>query len=144
MGLTTEHSGKGRELDWLGLDWRDNLGYFSTAGVGPIPVALAQSTEELHDLFERVMTLRVVDDARAVSPDATNIGDWLEVARRGFFAFDWNRHRSAYVLVAQPNVPVKLESITDPTLQGVARRARLDVDIPGLMVWQRAPAHARS
>jgi len=64
----------------------------------------AAQTDDLWSLGERLLELPVVGRATGHLPGL--IDDWLELARRGLFGFDWQHWSGPYRRAATPGVPV--------------------------------------
>jgi hypothetical protein len=104
-----------REFDWFAIDTAGHIGHFSTAGYGPVPVAIldrldAPQTDELWSLGKRLLELPVIGQASGNLPG--RIDDWREMARRGLFSFDWQHWSGPYVRAATPDVPVTVEALS--------------------------------
>jgi hypothetical protein len=105
---------EGREFDWFAIDTAGHIGHFSTAGYGPVPVAILDrldtpQTDELWSLGTRLLDLPVIGVASGHLPG--KIDDWREMARRGLFSFDWQHWSGPYVRAATPGVPVTVAAL---------------------------------
>ena len=111
MKVTFEHDFARSEFDWIGVDTAGVLGYFSTAGAGPIPVTIATDAALFDSLPEDVLAL--VRRGQAIQHQARSwdVTEWLEVARRGLFAYDWDIAKRRYDLVARPSSPLSLDDV---------------------------------
>ncbi len=108
-----EHPFLGREFDWIATESRGLVGYFSTAGDGPVPEYCVLGEGPVENLFEEVMQLPSVCSVTIVDGADRNIADWVAVAERGLLAFDWSRSMSRYNLVALPNEPASAELLPE-------------------------------
>ena len=104
---------EGGEFDWFAVDADGHIGHFSTAGYGPVPLPVlerldADQTDEVWSLGERLLDLPVIGEATGHLPG--RIDDWLELARRGLFGFDWQHWSGPYRRAATPSNPI---TITD-------------------------------
>jgi len=109
---------EGVDCVWLASDRNGHVGAFVTGGVGPIPVVVLASNEPaIEDLEGMVCELPKTSTARLLvsvkRPD-----DFIEMAERGFFVYDWSDvHRTAndsvnaYKPVAIPMKPRALDSL---------------------------------
>jgi hypothetical protein len=97
---------KGNEFDWFAVDKCGYVGHFATAGYGPIPVAVLDRLNKILELYERVLQMPVVGEATGHLPG--RIESWLEMARRGLFAYDWKHWHGPYQRAATPSHPVRL------------------------------------
>ncbi len=121
---------EGVEFDWFAVDATGHVGHFSTAGYGPVPLPVldrldAAQTDELWSLGERLLGLPVVGQATGHLPG--EIDDWLELARRGLFGFDWQHGSGPYRRAATPGVPVSIADLP----ADLQRLVRL-VELPGV------------
>jgi hypothetical protein len=94
------------EFDWFAVDGSGQLGHFATAGFGPAPAAVIARLDEMRDLGQRVLCLPVTGEATGHL--SGEIEDWLEMARRGLFAYDWKHWDGPYQRAATPGRPVAL------------------------------------
>jgi len=111
MEILEDHSHLGLEFDWMGVDDLGRLGYFSTAGRGPIPKPVSTESAYWESIFEKVMKLKEVSNHELLHTWDGDIGDWVKIAKRGIFAFDWNFEKDIYELVAHPSHPTNIETI---------------------------------
>lgn len=102
----TDHDFIGSEFDWIAQDMYGNFGYFSTAGEGWIPEAVLANPEPYWDSLDFVRGMPIAGEPEVTFSGNHVIGDWLEVAARGLYAFDWNRGTKRYELVAKPTVAI--------------------------------------
>lgn len=108
--FTHEHEFLGVEFDWVGADITGRLGYFSTAGAGPIPTICMDHPGMFDELFESVLGAPVISEPTQISAFDKNISDWMEVTKRGFYSFDWSSELLVYQLVAIPTPPIKINT----------------------------------
>lgn len=123
--LVFQHPYLGREFDWIAADKFGRLGYFSTAGAGPIPQKLHHEVE-LGDIFETIIALDVNCSVVVAGQHEGSMGDWIEAAKRGLFAFDWDLKASRYSLVAKPN---KCLFVSDLNLNLRSKVSKIILDI---------------
>jgi hypothetical protein len=117
MRLTEDHEGAGCEVDWLAHDLAGNVGFFASAGFGPVPEGGV-----LDDLHELMMALPVRSEVMSMNRTGAYDEDWLDVARRGLFAFDWNATAKLYVLLAAPRDALVLADLPEPLVAHVSAR----------------------
>lgn len=122
-----EHSFLGLERDWLATNSSGETGFFSTAGFGPIPRSLIREPR-LNETFERVESLPVVSGFEIIHPSESNLQDWVSVAKRGIFAFDWDNSMKFFRLIARPTEPVLVDLLVDQSLSEIARMVILNWD----------------
>ena len=98
----SNHQYLGVEFDWLATDQSGQFGYFSTAGFGPVPSRLCRDDNAKYELYEVVVGLDEVGKPKTYTGRKGSIHDWVEIAKRGFYAFDWISSRKTYEIVASP------------------------------------------
>lgn len=111
---------EGGEFDWFAVDAVGHIGHFSTAGYGPVPLSVLARLDAAHDdevwlLGERMLELPVIGQATGHLPG--RIDDWLELARRGLFGFDWKHWSGPYLRAATPSVAVEIAAPPTPMQQ---------------------------
>lgn len=121
------HAYQGVEFDWVACDAAGQLGYFSTAGFGPIPSTVLSVANTSEDVENLVRTLPVCTTAIVVSKVQHDITDWIRVAERGLFAFDWRLESAAYELIARPVTPAVAED-TATAIRSLSRQVLLSMN----------------
>jgi hypothetical protein len=116
---------EGGEFDWFAVDCEGHIGHFATAGFGPVPSAVLARLDELRKLDERVLSLPAIGEATGHL--SCVIDDWLDMARRGLFAYDWQHWSGPYLRAATPSAPILIDQL--PT--GLRESVRL-VEWPGV------------
>lgn len=106
MEFILDHPFLRSEFDWLAVDGQGRLGFFATAGAGPLPDVVAANAAAFETLYEDVLALPAICEAVIVAETTRNISEWIEVGRRGLFAFDWRRETNCYELIVQPAEPL--------------------------------------
>jgi len=104
MTIISKHSRLGHEFDWIACDSVDRCLYVATGGFGWIPENLAGPSYPT-TVLAMVLSLPVCGSA-IMRVEQGNSTDWSDVARRGFFAFDWDHGRDCYTMIAEPAVPI--------------------------------------
>jgi len=99
---------EGREFDWFAIDANGNLGHFSTAGFGPVPTGILERFAEAEALPEEFLRLPITGEADGHL--SGNISEWLEMARRGLYSFDWS-HSGQYRRAATPHVAAHISAV---------------------------------
>jgi hypothetical protein len=118
----------GIDCSWVASDRMGHVGVFVIAGVGPVPIPLLeQDGMAVEDMEELIWTLPVTS-AALVLPTVSEDADFVRMAERGVFVYDWTDvHRTlrnethAYELVARPAKPVAAGTLPEE----VARIARI-------------------
>jgi len=120
----------GQDLVWLAIDASGMVSAFITAGEGPIPSSALQAAVGEPNLEEQLHDLPITCQATLLVnvPVATS---YLDLAKRGFFVFDWSDiHRTSaqatgmYERVCLPERPVAASALP-AYLQAVARATAL-------------------
>jgi hypothetical protein len=125
--ILLEHEYRGVELDWIAVDTEENIGYFSTAGFGPIPASVISLGEVGDGLEELVRNLPICTSSVVTSLFRRDITDWIRAAERGLFAFDWRSSSSSYELIARPAKPVSCKLLSEPAMRVLVQRSLLPV-----------------
>ncbi|QEL17677.1 hypothetical protein PX52LOC_04675 [Limnoglobus roseus] len=98
------------DVMWFGADAHGRVGMFTSAGPGPIPRAVFRDLAAYNALDRFLRELPTAGKAEVLIRYKWT-GDWVRVAERGLFAFnyDYDRGRpNGYRLVARPAVPLSL------------------------------------
>jgi len=125
-----EHEYMRVEFDWLASDQDDFVAYISSAGAGPLPKAAIEAAPLLEDVLDRIRGLTRTGKAIPTA-GVLNPRDWLDVAERGFFAYDWSSTSKRYELIAEPSRPLHLHGIPKAELRLLAARIRLPIRLSG-------------
>lgn len=120
---------EGWDYFWLASDREGHIGAFTNAGLGPIPL-VALPTVQTEDIEVQLRKLPRVSQAQVVFPDPGD--DWIEMAERGVFAYDWHdlhrkqsEDRRMYDLFAVPTKPITIDSLP-ADLAAIAGLVRLE------------------
>ncbi len=100
------HPRWGIEFDWLGVDQHGRVGLFSSAGYGQVPAAVMDVVDALDAEFERLDELPVVGSFVERPSRAGDFSDWVSVAERGIYGFDWRVWDGPYMRVTVPSHPL--------------------------------------
>jgi hypothetical protein len=102
----------GMEFDWFAVDEVGHIGHFATAGFGPIPAGVLENLEAARELGRLMLQLPVAGEATGHLPG--DITDWLKMARRGLFSYDWESgKRPAYLRTATPSQPIRVSDLPE-------------------------------
>lgn len=104
---------QGYDLTWIARDEAGRLAAFITAGEAPIPLCVLSAGEaELLTTESKALELPLTGAAK-LHVNVPRPDDFIALAQRGLFVFDWrDAHRALkdrsgeYELVASPSVPV--------------------------------------
>ena len=107
----TEHAFLGWEYDWMAVDEVGAVGFFSTAGFGPVPEMCARNETMFEEAFEDIVRETKRCEYEQFSGFDSSISTLGDVARRGVFGFDWETETSRFALVTKPLSPIKLDSL---------------------------------
>jgi hypothetical protein len=119
MKILFDHSHLGLEFDWLACDRFDRCVFLSTAGHGWLPEsAIGPSYPPF--VMDLVLALPVRCEV-IMRGDPGSSTEWSDVARRGFYAFDWDHQNSKYTLIAEPEVPLLTPELPLELLRTVGR-----------------------
>jgi hypothetical protein len=123
----------GMDYVWIATDEDGHVGAFVTDGVGPIPVAVLQDSVLAIELVEEALhQLPCISKARLLFP-LKQADDFVAIAERGIFVYDWRHVRRAtgestraYVPIARPMTPIILHSLPTPAKELAARVKFID------------------
>lgn len=109
---------KGLDCVWIGSDRAGHVAAFVTGGEAPIPAyALKLNRTSIEAIEGELHVLPLTAGASLLVP-LNRPDDFMELARRGFFAYDWtDAHRTlsearyAYELIAAPEKPILAEEL---------------------------------
>ncbi|MGB4066209.1 MAG: hypothetical protein WBK19_20470 [Azonexus sp.] len=151
--MATREYPDGLDCLWLAADRNGHLGAFVTGGAGPIPTsALSDSSFPIEDVEAAVCELPKISEARLLVP-MKRPDDFIEMARRGFFVYDWRDvHRTlreskhTYEPIAVPLTPLKMNELpehirklaTVSTLPDTAFVDELALDVTAVLQCRRA------
>lgn len=101
------------EFDFLLQDSDGHIALFSTAGYGPIPLqALPEHEDDAVDVEGVAITaLPVIGTPLRQSQEAHGCAEWIALAERGIFVFDWRHRGGPYDRLLAPSHPVAIESL---------------------------------
>jgi len=128
MNWEENHPQLGVEFDWIALDDAECVGFFSTAGFGAIPSWLVATAtqQQQQDLLGVLQALPARPGEATVRPERYNRDDWIDLATRGLYAYDWNHETDSYEIIASPPEPLRLDDIADIRWKEFLRRCRID------------------
>lgn len=129
-GLTMQPdapSSEGSDIFWIASDSLQQVGMFATGGDGPIPWT---ARPWIHSAEEQALMLSVVCAVELKIP-YPRPDDFVALAERGFFSFDWTdvhktsiQARSAYEMVCRPVCPLTVDQLP-PFLRIAAQATKI-------------------
>jgi hypothetical protein len=120
----------GLDYAWLACDTEGRVARFTNAGEGPIPIVVIANRElaDEAEVLTRNLPFITDQEMRVNLPDPT---DFIEIARRGLFGFDWRDatrvpacRLGCYEIVSRPLRPVQVEDLPQE-LRWLAELVRL-------------------
>lgn len=121
-----KHRFLGIEYDWAAIDNEEQLGYFSSAGLGPIPKICEQMPLHFDNLFETTIDMTTLCNAQIITENQKNIDDWFLIAQKGIFAYDWNEKLKLYELIAKPKKPISFRQLNKDEEKNIFSQVKLD------------------
>jgi hypothetical protein len=109
------------------------VGFFTSAGSRVIPEPVLQSKEIRESLRQKLHALPAIGKASRAWFVRGQLDDWIEMAKRGLFAFDFLSDdgsisdRGHYRRIAKPSRPLMVQTMPDETRAALAR-----VTVPSL------------
>lgn len=104
MKIVHDHVHLGSEFDWLAVDEHGRCFFICTAGFGWVPASVVVDPYPSLAL-SLVLGLPVYTKA-IIHRSTGNSTEWSDAAARGFYSVDWDHETAAYILVAEPAVPI--------------------------------------
>jgi hypothetical protein len=96
------------EFDFLAVDDDDHVAVFSSAGYGPLPLAVLDQPELEQEAVEATELLPIVSNIKDAPIGGGDYHFWLARVERGLFAYDWENTYGPYQRVAIPETPAAL------------------------------------
>ena len=115
----------GTEFDRFAVDQNGCIGHFATAGYGSLPKNVLENLSAYQEAEAYLLTLPFITNA--VLPDKIegDKTDWINMAKRGLFSYDWQHWNGQYKLIAYPAEPISL-SVLSACLQDMLKEVRFD------------------
>lgn len=105
------HPDWGTEFDWLAVDEAGEVAVFSSAGYGPVPLAVMAIAGMLNDEYEKLRCLPVVSPCAEHPEGPGNYADWIRFAEGGLYGFDWRLWDGPYVRLTAPGEPLRFDDL---------------------------------
>lgn len=120
-------SSEGFDIFWIASDSLQQVGMFATGGDGPIPWT---ARPWIYNAEEQALMLSVVCAVELKIP-YPRPDDFMALAERGFFSFDWTdvhkpsiQATSAYEMVCRPASPLTVDQLP-PSLRVAALATKI-------------------
>lgn len=141
-----EHPRWGIEFDWLAVDRDGHVAQFSTAGYGPCPPPTVVHASAVDEAIDQLAALPNHGTCLTSPLGPDDHSDWIRMAERGVYGFDWVVWHGPYRRLTVPSRPRTIDQL-DPVLASVARLVQLDASFaridsidPALLGVERTPA----
>jgi len=136
----------GLDVDWYGIDVKGNIGYFTSAGHGPIPMQISVMADEMARVHDFLLKLPPSHSAHIEIASSFGVGEVpasmretniryrnsiLEMGHRGIFCFDADPSgKPAYVCLVKPCRPLNTEDLPEFP-KALLRQVLLDCEFSG-------------
>ena len=108
MSVSLEYA---TEADWIAIDCCGQIA-FLRSGFGPIPARLG-SQDEITSRMKAVLLSLPIRSAITSHRAGMGASDFVDLACRGIFGFQWSNDNGPYLKVIAPNNPVAVSEVTD-------------------------------
>lgn len=101
------------EFDWFAIDQEGQIAHFSSAGYGVIPTLVRDNVDQqlkLNEYFTKMV--EKVTTANLIRGKGKR-DDWLNMAQRGLYSYDFKHWDGPYILIAKPDVPINIRILPD-------------------------------
>lgn len=113
---------RGMDFSWLAADKDGHVAWLVTFGSAVVP-SWVEGTASAYDEVEPALAALPVRGGFIAKEESRYVADWLDVARRGLFGYDWRVHDGPYQLIARPDNALHVGELP-PALGTLARRSR--------------------
>lgn len=108
------------DFEWFAVDCDGFIAFLTSAGLGPIPRLVFRSRPQ-YDALQQWFTGAPPRDGHVLHSAAKMVvaDDWISMARKGLFAYDWNCKKGQYVKspyhrIASPEKPLTVAELPIP------------------------------
>lgn len=126
--LVSEHNFWGSEYSWMAVDNVGHIGFFCTAGFGPVPLICSKNEEMFDDAFELIEAQVKSSETIQVRGFDVSTRKPSTVAYRGIFSFDWDDETKRYALIYYPKTPKQILDIEDDFRKEIMN-VKIDCDL---------------
>jgi hypothetical protein len=113
---------RGMDFSWLAADGEGHVAWLVTFGSAVVPPWVDRNAAAYDDVEEALATLSVRGGVSG-GDEARYVREWLDVARRGVFGYDWSVYDGPYQLIGRPDHPIHVGELP-PALAALALRSR--------------------
>jgi hypothetical protein len=112
-----ELNAEGYDLGWFATDRDGHIGFFTSQGSEVVPASVLASKERWELLDRGIHKLPSIGKGSLRWFVTGNREDWIEMARRGLYAYDFSEHypgkaaRGHYKRISSPSRPVGISSL---------------------------------
>jgi hypothetical protein len=140
--LNEFHLRYGEEFDWLGVELQGHVAVFTTAGFGPIPMAVDPHLTDVDAALDQVRQLPDLESPAEIRLRFGHYSDWHAYSAKGFYGYDWDEASSRrYERRASPAAPISVSQLP-AEIRAVAQLVEFPVkfaDISSIIVWDGEP-----
>lgn len=103
----------GMEYDWLAIDTKGQIGFFSTAGSGYVPKR-HHANQDFYASVGISLDSATEKCVPLVYPtkEGAKIDLWIEMTGSGIYAFDFDIYEDEYKLIAKPSKPQIISNLS--------------------------------
>ena len=105
------------DFEWFAVDSNGHIAFVTSAGFAPIPLIVFRSKRQYFDCANYFENLPEKSESILSEDFPYKVKSWIDAAKRGLFAFDWNWGLSCYEagkpyrLIAYPTKPLKVSEL---------------------------------
>jgi hypothetical protein len=105
------------DFEWFAVDSNDHIAFITSAGFAAIPLVVFRSKEQYFHCVSYFENLPKQSDYTLQQDVSYKLTSWIDSAKRGLFAYDWDWHLSwyetdkPYRLIASPNRPLTFSEL---------------------------------
>jgi hypothetical protein len=106
----------GIEFDWWATDQDGHIAIFCSAGYGPIPLAALEDPRATADADVAALLIDGLPSRgrwRAEGRGPGECREWVQLAERGLYVFDWAPYHGPYDRVVVPEVALTRSGLPD-------------------------------
>ena len=102
---------------WFAIDSNGHIAALTSAGFAAIPILVFRSKTQYFSCFNYFLSLPKSSEITVIESNYVYLADWLEMAGRGLFTYDWDTGSSwyeakkPYSLLASPKRPLTFSEL---------------------------------